>query len=593
MRGLFALPRRRIGIQLALALLLVSLSPLLLSGFLILGLIEESLSGHVQATQDALLSASSLMTQEYLRLSQAKLATVAGLLCSEELVRPRADPRADLVTRAALTARLEGVLQPSELFLELDCYALGEQALARSQVAQSPGAAISQSIGVLEVAPLLRPAEPRYESQDPLLLASRQGSAFVAPAIRYEGDVPYASASVPIVTGGRVIGSLVARVSLLPLRHLFRVFARGAPGDTAVVLADAEGTSVVTEGGLPGPDAFETTAVVPGRGWTLSVRQARGAAFAVLTEARHQARLWFGLAVLLSLALALIFARRIVSPVHALSRAVDAMAGGDLSTRSSIRREDELGQLARAFDRMAESLQKLDELKSDFVSHVSHELRTPLTSIKVSLSNLQDGLIGPIEERQAQVLSRIRQDVDRLIRMVNELLEAARLEAGRVSLVPARCDLFAIASQAVESLRPLADRKQVALSIVPAAAPGAGAWARGEASQLHEVVANLVDNAVKFTPADGAVRVEVRSADAWVECAVTDSGPGIEPARLSRLFEKFSSARGPGDARPSGAGLGLWISRRIIELHGGTIGAENLPNGGASFLMRVPAWDNS
>jgi len=195
----------------------------------------------------------------------------------------------------------------------------------------------------------------------------------------------------------------------------------------------------------------------------------------------------------------------------------------------------------------------------DFGAHVSHELRTPLTSAKVSLANVQEGLAGK------DVIPRVQQDLDRLIRMVNELLDAARIEAG-IALAKQPADLGALVRGAVETLRPLAR--------VPLEVSGQGDTVEVDAARVQQIVINLVDNALKY--AKGRVDVAVRGR----EVRVTDDGPGVPPEARERIFEKFGRAEaGP---KPPGAGLGLSIARTLARLHGGSLTCE-----GNSFLLRL------
>jgi signal transduction histidine kinase len=281
-------------------------------------------------------------------------------------------------------------------------------------------------------------------------------------------------------------------------------------------------------------------------------------ALAPLRQARKRAYLWFGAAAVMALGLATLFARRLVRPIETLSKAAHQIAGGNLAVRSGIKRDDELGHLARAFDRMAASVQKLDEMKGEFVSHVSHELRTPLTSAKATLANVQEGISGP------EALGRVQLDLDRLIRMVNELLDVARIDAG-ITLAKQPTDLGGLVRSATESLRPLA---KVALTV-----SGSGDTIELDPARVQQIVVNLVDNALKY--ATSRVDIEIKGR----EVRITDDGPGVPPEHRERIFEKFSKVEtGP---KPPGAGLGLSIARKLAQLHGGRLVCE-----GNTFLLR-------
>jgi signal transduction histidine kinase len=312
------------------------------------------------------------------------------------------------------------------------------------------------------------------------------------------------------------------------------------------------------EAGRP-EEEFRTVQTVPGTGWKIVIREPLETALAPLRQVKTQ--LLFGLcfAILLSSLLSVTFARRMVRPVQVLARTAEALGRGDLGARTGIRRDDELGHLAEAFDRMAGALQELDALKSEFVAHVSHELRTPLTSAKMALANVREGLTGP------ETLPRIQEDLDRLIRMVNELLDVAKIEAG-LKLAKRPADLGQIVRSSVETLRPIA---RVNLEV-----RGTGETFEVDSARVHEIVVNLVDNALKY--ATGRVEVDVQGR----EVRVTDDGPGVPPEHRERIFEKFSKVEtGP---KPPGAGLGLSIARKLAQLHGGSLVCL-----GNTFVLRL------
>jgi two-component system sensor histidine kinase BaeS len=282
----------------------------------------------------------------------------------------------------------------------------------------------------------------------------------------------------------------------------------------------------------------------------------------------------------LAVALSLVLSSWIVRPVRRLTAAADAMKEGALTTRSGIEREDEIGRLARSFDLMAASLEELDRLKGEFVAHVSHELRTPLTAMQLAVANLQDGVAGPVDGRQMEVLRRIGGDIDRLIRLVHGVLDAARIDAGRLELDRAPLDLAEVANAAVSLLEPLAREKGVELLCEAGGSP-----IEGDREKLLQVATNLVHNAIKFTAAGGSVRVQVRRGT----LVVADTGCGIAPELRPRIFDRFARA----GAVNAGAGLGLSICRKIVELHGGSVSVRSAPGEGSTFTVSLPCRDSS
>lgn len=243
-----------------------------------------------------------------------------------------------------------------------------------------------------------------------------------------------------------------------------------------------------------------------------------------------------------------------------------------------------VGLEAKVRARTAE-LEQGDRLRSQFLSHVSHELKTPLTSIKGFLQNLLDGLTGPLNEKQKRYLSRMLENSDRLIRMIEALLDRTRIQSGRLDLVPGEIDLGHCVADAVEQLRLLAQAKQQTLEAIIPPAP-LMVWA--DRDRLIQIVTNLVQNAVKFTPEGGRIMVTVKQeTQTLAGVSVHDTGPGIPPEFLDQIFDPFFRAK---EVRSEikGLGLGLSIVRTLVELHGGTIAARSEPGQGAELYFTIP-----
>jgi len=243
-----------------------------------------------------------------------------------------------------------------------------------------------------------------------------------------------------------------------------------------------------------------------------------------------------------------------------------------------------VGLEVKVRERTAE-LEQADRLRSQFLSHVSHELKTPLTSIKGFLQNLLDGLTGPLNEKQQRYLSRVLENSDRLIRMIEALLDRTTIQSGRLELVPVEIDLGPCVAEAVEQLRVLAQAKQQTLETVVSSAPLI-VWA--DHDRLIQIVTNLLQNAVKFTPDGGRIVVTVRKENQTLAgVSVHDTGPGIPPEFLDQIFDPFfrvKQVRGG----TKGLGLGLSIVRTLVELQGGTITARSEPGQGAELSFTIP-----
>ena len=229
-------------------------------------------------------------------------------------------------------------------------------------------------------------------------------------------------------------------------------------------------------------------------------------------------------------------------------------------------------------------LRRADQIRRDFVANVSHELRTPLTAIRGYVEALSDGDATPEDNRR--FLEVIWRHTRRMERLVGDLLRLARLDAGQETLELTACDTLALASGVVADLSAAAEERgqRVELSVAPG-----GERVRADPAKLHDALRNLVSNAISYAPERSTIRIGAVPVDGRVALTVSDEGPGIPDEDLARVFERFyrvdkSRARDPG-----GTGLGLAIVKHLVELHGGQVGVENRPEGGARFTITLPA----
>jgi signal transduction histidine kinase len=272
-------------------------------------------------------------------------------------------------------------------------------------------------------------------------------------------------------------------------------------------------------------------------------------------------------------------------------------------------RTQELSEANTALEVSHEKLKALDRLKSEFVSNVSHELRTPLTAIRMTVDNLFDGVIGDLSPILERYLSRIRSNTDRLVRLIADLLDLSRIEAGRIELHPTVIPVTEVISEAAESLRPMASQEGIELTVFPLTGD---LTVFADRDKLQQILINLVGNAVKFTPRGGRVSVAARRVD-WangqigdlsrpidqlttrpvdsgiVEFIVEDTGQGIPPEELAAIFDKFHQVRRDGQEKTPGTGLGLAIAKSLVELQGGRIRVESELGRGSRFLFTLPA----
>jgi two-component system phosphate regulon sensor histidine kinase PhoR len=239
-------------------------------------------------------------------------------------------------------------------------------------------------------------------------------------------------------------------------------------------------------------------------------------------------------------------------------------------------------QLAIVLIRDVTELRRLERVRREFVANVSHELRTPLASIRAVVETLEAGAIDD-PAVSGDFLSRIVAEVDRLAALVDELLELARLESGRMPLRRERIGAGDLIRAAAERLRPQTDRAGLELVVdAPAQLPDVSV----DRSKIEQVLLNLVHNAIKFTPAGGTVTISGAAGPRQVSIRVDDTGPGIPEEELSRVFERFYKSDRA--RRTEGTGLGLAIAKHLVQAHGGTIRAERGTAGGAALTFTLP-----
>jgi signal transduction histidine kinase len=295
-------------------------------------------------------------------------------------------------------------------------------------------------------------------------------------------------------------------------------------------------------------------------------------------------------ALAVAVAFGLLIGKTITDPLGALTRAATRMGAGDLAARAPEGRRDELGNLARSFNAMAGSLEtsfrdlasERDSLKR-FVADASHELRTPITALSTFTELLQGPAAGD-EAARREFLEAGRLQLDKLRWIVENLLDLSRLDAGIASLVLVDHDAGDLAAAAVATHAGAAGRKGIALEL---ARPGRRIALACDGQRVELALSNLVANGIKFTQPGGRVVVTVEEiAPAGVRFTVQDDGPGIDPAELPRIFERFFRGRNAG---ADGAGLGLAIARSVAVAHGGDISVESAPGRGSRFRLELPA----
>jgi signal transduction histidine kinase len=242
-----------------------------------------------------------------------------------------------------------------------------------------------------------------------------------------------------------------------------------------------------------------------------------------------------------------------------------------------------VADLARSFNAMALRLRQLDELKESFLATVSHELRSPLTSMREAAHLLRDNVPGELNPKQARLVAIIGQSADRLLRLVNQILDLSRLRAGMLPIERLPVDLDRVVGRALDELRPQAEDSGIVIERDRVGAAGAFT-VMGDEDRLVQVVVNLVANALRFTPRTGRITTRLLDAGEEVELQVEDTGVGIPAATLPHIFDWYRQA----DQSKGGTGLGLGIVRGIVEAHGGRVTVESSEGKGSRFTVLLP-----
>ena len=292
------------------------------------------------------------------------------------------------------------------------------------------------------------------------------------------------------------------------------------------------------------------------------------------------------MAFLLAILLAAWLSRSVSQPLQHLAAAAGAIARGDYKQRVPPEGPDEVRGVAESFNRMAAQVDATQTAQRDLVANVSHDLKTPLTAISGWSQALLDGAADTPEDRQ-RAAETIYNEAGRLARMVNELLDLARIESGQLNLTLRPIDVSAVMADVHRGQVPRARARQIELTLDAPPVPPV----LGDADRLAQVFTNLADNALTYTPSGGHVHLAVRADDGFVEGIVTDTGPGIPAEELPRVFERFyrlDKSRVRAEDGRRGSGLGLAIVKELVAAQGGAVSVSSEPGSGSAFLVRLP-----
>jgi signal transduction histidine kinase len=285
-------------------------------------------------------------------------------------------------------------------------------------------------------------------------------------------------------------------------------------------------------------------------------------------------------AAAVALALVQLLAHGMTFPLREMVAAARAMARGDYGRRVTATSRDEVGELARAFNTMAADLAEVDRMRRDLVANVAHELRTPLGALHAKLENLVDE-VEPVDRATLEAMLR---QTERLGTLVEQLLDLSKLESGAVPLERSNVMAATLLEHVVEEWRAAAGSRDVRLE---AETQPASLVLNGDEERLRQVLGNLVANAIRHSPRGGRVTLRASRRDGLTRLEVRDEGPGIPAAEAERVFERFYRSDAARSPKEGGSGLGLAIARWIVDLHGGTIRAENADPHGCLIVVEL------
>ena len=477
----------------------------------------------------------------------------------------------------------------------------------------------------------------RDVSRTPEFLRARERGAWYSPAFFRDGSVPFLTLAVR--DSGKVgdvtlaelnlkfVGDVVSRIKIGNAGHVYAVDSEDhlvAHPELGLVLRRPDLSSygvlkriraelaiggdpvagMFAGRGLEGTDMMISAALIPATQWLVVAEQPRAEVLAPLYQSLVRTLWVMGAGLLAAVAASYILARRLVRPILELRGGAAKIAGGDLGTRIGIATGDEVEALAREFNRMADQLQgyttgleqrvheKTAELemanrhKSEFLANMSHELRTPLNAIIGFSEVLKERMFGDLNAKQLEYVRDIYGSGQHLLSLINDILDLSKVEAGRMELNVHDFPVRAAVHNCCTLIRERALRKRLRLE--SHVFEDVGTWCADE-RKFKQVLLNLLSNAVKFTPSGGQVRVVVRVEGDTLVVSVSDTGVGVAPEDQERIFNSFQQLGASDDEmRQEGSGLGLALSRRLVERHGGALTVESVPGRGATFIARFP-----
>jgi signal transduction histidine kinase len=476
-------------------------------------------------------------------------------------------------------------------------------------------------------------------SKDPRFLEARSGKTYFGPVYFRKETEPYMTIAVASmgndanVTAAEVnlkfIWDVISRIQIGKKGLAYVVDSRGrliAHPDISLVLqkrdlshlpqvqaalqGDGDDRAVSIAPGPQGSEVLTAHAPIASLGWHVFVEQPLSEAFAPLYAALRRAGLLLLAGLIAAFLVSLYVARRMVKPIEIIQGGAAKLATGKLDQRIEVNTGDELQALAGQFNDMAAQLResyeglerKVEERtrdlsesqkqlevanrhKSEFLAGMSHELRTPLNAIIGFSEVLSEQMFGEVNPKQAQYLRNIHSSGTHLLSLINDVLDLSKIEAGRMELELSRFDLRSALESSIVLIRERAMKNDVQLALE--CADGVGEWLADE-RKFKQIMLNLLSNAVKFTPQGGRITVRAERHERHVEIAVSDTGIGIKAEDQELVFQEFRQASGSYLKKTEGTGLGLALTRRFVELHGGKLKLHSEVGIGSTFVFTLP-----
>lgn len=454
----------------------------------------------------------------------------------------------------------------------------------------------------------------------PRFVVARAGKNFIGE-VYYTLSGPFVTLAAPVRNrNGDIIQILSAEVNLVSIARSLENARLGAAGylllfdrDGALIVARHRGAvgigadlsglervALLLEGkilnGLEDSDRYKSiftkTAVagagkrIQGIGWLLMAEWPLADADVVIDDIKREVLKVTLFGILAVLLLAPLFARRLVDPIRELTEEAVAIEGGNFEKRVAIHTRDELEELGNAFNKMAQGLKRLQELKNEFTFIAAHELRTPVTAIRGYISMIKEGTAGEIPETAKKYLNIVWEANERLVRLVNDILEIARSEAGRITIEVFAVDIREAVKSVFEEVRPLAGEKKIILSYER---PVGLTLVLADTARLKEVIVNLVSNAIKYNREGGRIKISHEFEPGFVVTHIEDTGIGISAEDQKRMFEKFFRAESARVQQITGTGLGLFITKELVEKMGGAIWMKSEEGKGSRFSVKLPS----